>query len=97
VPVRAQVICIAETRTVRGVTWNLSESGIQVELPDFDVKRKTKVQLTFRLLTSGTIIDAHGAVVWRLNKRHGIKFRQLGEQSHNSVRHFIGQLQIEDQ
>jgi hypothetical protein len=87
VPIRAQVTCIADTRTFRGVTWNLSESGLQVDLPE--LKRKAIVHLTFRLPFSETIIDARGAVVWRSERRHGIKFKEMGEQSHESIRHFI--------
>ena len=87
VPIRAQVICIANTQTFRGVTWNLSESGIQVEIPD--LRKKAKIQLTFRLPVSETIIDVLGAVVWRSERRHGIKFKQVGEQSRESIRHFI--------
>jgi PilZ domain len=94
VPMRAQVICIADTLTLRGVTWNLSQNGIQVELPE--LKKKAKVQLTFRLPVSGTIIDALGAVVWRLERRHGIKFRQVGDQSQESIRRFIEQQQVRD-
>jgi c-di-GMP-binding flagellar brake protein YcgR len=94
VPMRAQVICIADVQTLRGVTWNLSECGIQVELPE--LQRKAKVQLTFRLPVSGTIIDALGAVVWRSERRHGIKFQQVGEQSQQSIRDFIGERQIRD-
>ena len=93
-PVRAQVICIVDTQTLRGVTWNLSQSGIQVEVPV--LKRKAKVQLTFRLPLSGTIIDALGALVWQSQQRHGIKFQQLGEQSQQSIRDFIGERQIRD-
>ena len=87
VPVRAQVTCMADTRTFRGVTWNLSESGVQVELPE--LKLRADVQLTFRLPHSETIIDALGTVVWHLEKRHGIRFTYMGEQSHDSLRHFI--------
>jgi len=87
VPIRAHVICIADTRTSRGVTWNLSESGIQVEVAE--LKRSAKVQLTFRLPISEAIIEVLGAVVWRSARRHGIKFKYLGEQSHDSIRHFI--------
>jgi PilZ domain-containing protein len=65
VPMRAQVICIADTHTLCGVTWNLSQKGIQVEVPA--LKRKAKLQLTFRLPLSGTIIDALGVAVWRQN------------------------------
>ena len=94
VPMRAQVICIVDKLTLRGVTWNLSQSGIQVELPELN--KKAKVQLTFRLPVSGTIIDALGAVVWRLERRHGIKFRKVGDQSRESIRRFIEQQQIRD-
>jgi hypothetical protein len=87
VPIRAHVICIADTRTLRGVTWNLSESGIQVEVAE--LKRSANVQLTFRLPPLETIIDAFGSVVWRSARRHGIKFKYMGEQSHDSIRHFI--------
>jgi hypothetical protein len=89
---RAQVICIADKLTLRGVTWNLSQSGIQVELSE--LKKRAKVQLTFRLPVSGTIIDALGVVVWRVERRHGIKFRQVGDQSQESIRRFIEQRQI---
>jgi hypothetical protein len=87
VPIRAQVTCIADTRTLRGVTRNLSQSGLQVEVPE--LKRKASVRLTFRLPLSGTIIDALGAVVWRSERRHGIKFKYMGDQSHESIQHFI--------
>ncbi len=87
VPVRAQVVCIVNTHTIRGVTCNLSQSGIQVEVPE--LKRKAHVQLSFRLPLSDTIIDALGAVVWRSKRRHGVEFKYMGEQSHDSIRHFI--------
>lgn len=86
-PIRAHVICIADTRTSRGVTRNLSESGVQVEVTE--LKRRANVQLTFRLPISETIIDVLGAVVWRSARRHGIKFKYMGEQSHDSIRNFI--------
>jgi hypothetical protein len=77
VSIRAQVTCIADTSTFRGVTWNLSESGLEVELTE--VKRKAIVHLTFRLPFSETITDVRGAVVWRSERRHGIKFKEMGE------------------
>ena len=87
VPIRAQVTCIAHTRTLRGVTRNLSQSGLQLEAPG--LRREASVRLTFRLPLSGTIIDALGAVVWQSDRRHGIKFKYMGEQSHESIQHFI--------
>ena len=87
VRIRAQVVCIVDSRTFRGVTFNLSQNGIQVEIPE--LKRNTNVQLAFRLPDSKVIIDALGVVVWCSARRHGIKFKNMGEQSHDSIRHFI--------
>jgi hypothetical protein len=87
VPIRAQVTCVVDTLTSRGVTRNISQSGIQVELPE--LKRKANVRLTFRLPLSGTIVDAVGTAVWRSERHHGIKFKYVGEQSLESIQHFI--------
>ena len=87
VPIRAQVTCVVDTLTSRGVTRNISQSGIQVELPE--LKRKANVRLTFRLPLSGTIVDAVGTAVWRSERHHGIKFKYMGEQSLESIQHFI--------
>jgi PilZ domain len=87
VPIRTQVTCIANTHTSRGVIWNMSEGGIQVQLPE--LRKKAKVHLTFRLPVSETIIDVLGTVAWRSDRRHGIKFKYLGKQSADSVRHFV--------
>jgi PilZ domain len=95
VPMRAQVICIADDRTLRGVTWNISQNGIQVEVPE--LPRKANVRLTFRLPLSDTMIDASGTVVWVLARKHGIKFKYMGEQSHDSMSHFIDEHQTGDQ
>lgn len=87
VPIRAQVNCIANSYTGRGVTRNISDEGIQVEIPELSTK--AKVHLTFRLPLSDAIIDAMGTVVWALGRRKGIRFNDVGEQSQRSIRHFI--------
>jgi len=94
VPIRSQLICIVDTLTLRGVTWNLSQGGIQVEVPD--LKEKANVQLTFRLPPLETIVDAYGTVVWHSDKRHGIEFKYMGEQSRESLRHFIKERNVKD-
>lgn len=94
VPIRAQVTCVAQMCTVRGVTRNLSESGIQVELPELG--RRENIQLTFRLPASDTIIDTFGSVVWHAENRQGIIFKQIGEQSRASIRNFAAEHKIED-
>jgi hypothetical protein len=72
---------------MRGVTRNLSETGMLVDVPE--LKKKAYVQLSFRLPRSEVIIDARGTVVWTLMRRHGIKFKHMGEQSRESIRQFI--------
>ena len=51
----AQVTCIVDTRTMRGVSRNLSRAGIRLE--GADLKIADSVQLTFRL-DSHAIVDA---------------------------------------
>jgi c-di-GMP-binding flagellar brake protein YcgR len=86
---RAQVICIVDYRTMRGVSWNLSQGGMQVEVSD--LKPKGTVQLSFRLPVSGVAVDAVGAVVWGDEKRHGIQFTYMGEQSQQSILQYIAE------
>ena len=87
VPIRSQVMCISDQRISRGVTWNISRSGIRIEVSELPTK--ANVQLTFRLPLSDTIIEARGAVVWASGRLHGIKFKRVGEQSDQSIQHFI--------
>ena len=87
VPMRAHVICIVDSRTIRGVSWNLSQGGMLVEVSD--LKPENAVQLSFRLPDSGVAIEAVGAVVWGGEKSHGIEFVNVGAQSQQSIRHYI--------
>lgn len=83
---RAHVICIVDTRTMRGVSRNLSQEGVQVEVPDLKVKEA--IQLSFRLPPSNLIVEAFGAVVWAAERRYGIRFTYVAEQSRKSIRQF---------
>jgi len=87
VSIKAHVICIVNSRTMRGISRNLSHGGMQVEVPD--LKMKDAVQLTFRLPISHALVDAVGAVVWAGDRRHGIRFNYIGEHSQQSIRQFI--------
>lgn len=87
VPIQALVTCIVDSRTMRGVSRNLSEGGMQVEMSG--LKPKEVVQLSFRLPVSGIAVDAVGAVIWRDARRHGIQFTYIGAQSQQSILQFI--------
>jgi c-di-GMP-binding flagellar brake protein YcgR len=87
VPMKAQVTCIIDSRTMRGVSWNLGEGGMQVEVSG--LQPKEAVQLSFRLPASGLAIDAVGVVIWGDEKRHGIRFTYIGAQSQQSIHEYI--------
>jgi len=87
VAMRAQVICIVDSETSRGVSWNLSQAGIQVEVST--LKSKGAIQLSFRLPVSGVAVDAVGSLVWQHNRRHGIRFTHVGAQSRRSILQYV--------
>ena len=72
---------------MRGVTWNLGEGGMQVEVSG--LKPKDAVRLSFRLPASGLAVDAGGVVIWGEEKRHGIQFTHIGAQSQQSIHQYI--------
>lgn len=87
VSMRAQVTCIVDSRTTRGVSWNLSQTGMQVE--EANLKPKEVVRLSFRLPVSGVAVEAVGTILWERNKRLGIRFTEIGVQSRRSISQYI--------
>jgi CheY-like chemotaxis protein len=91
VPLQTEVICIVGSRTLRGITWNLSQGGMQVEASD--LQSKDSVRLSFRLPVSGVSIDATGTVAWAREKRQGIQFTALSTSAQQSVRDYIAEVE----
>ena len=87
VSMRAQVICIVDSRTTCGVTWNLTRNGMQVE--NSSLKPKEVVRLSLRLPVSGVAIEAVGTVLREHNKRLGIRFTDVGVESRQSISQYI--------
>lgn len=87
VPIQAVVACTVGSRTLRGICWNLSQGGMQVEVAG--LRAADAVRLSFQLPTSGLTIDAAGIVVWGNEQRQGIQFTNVGAQSQESIRKFI--------
>src|SRR5258708_3211161 len=56
VPLQTEVVCQVGDRALRGVTWNLSRSGMQVEVGN--LQPKDTVRLSFRLPVSGLSLEA---------------------------------------
>ena len=90
-PIQADVTCTVGSRTFRGVSWNLSQGGMQVEVGG--LKPKDAVRLSFQLPVSGVTIDAAGIVVWANEKRQGIQFTNVSAQSQQSIRQFIAEVE----
>ena len=80
---RAQVTFIVDSQTTRGVSRNLSQTGVQVE--GGGLKEKDEVRLSFRLPLTRVAVDAIGSVVWEHDNRHGIRFTNVGQQSRKSI------------
>lgn len=90
-PLHTEVTCTVGTRTIRGVTWNLSQGGIQVEAGG--LQPKDTVRVAFELPVSGVRLEAIGTVVWVKENRQGIQFTNLSPQNEQSVRKFIAALE----
>jgi CheY-like chemotaxis protein len=91
VPLQTDVTCTAGSRTMRGMTWNLSQGGIQVEAGG--LQPGDAVQLSFRLPVSHTDVIVTGSVVWANDTRQGIRFTKVNEQSQQAIRGFISEVE----
>lgn len=91
VPIQADIACTVGSRILRGVSWNLSQGGMQVEVGD--LKPKDAVRLSFHLPVSGAVIDAAGIVVWANASRQGIQFTSVSPQSQQSIRQFMAEVE----
>jgi len=90
VPLRTDVTCVVGSRTMSGVSWNLSQGGIQVEVEN--LRLKDAVRLSFRLPVSGVAIEMVGTVVWGKDKRQGIQFTNVSAKNQESVRQFVSEV-----
>ena len=91
VPLRADVTCVVGSRTMNGVSWNLSHGGIQVEAGG--LRPKDAVRLSFRLPVSGIAIEAAGTVVWGDQKRQGIQFTNVSAKNQEAIRQFVSEVE----
>jgi CheY-like chemotaxis protein len=90
-PLQADITCVVGSRTMSGVTWNLSQGGIQVEVGG--LRPKDSVRLSFRLPISGVAIEAVGTVVWALEERQGVQFTSVNEDNQKCIRQFVSEVE----
>jgi CheY-like chemotaxis protein len=87
VPLQTEVTCEVGSRTVRGMTWNLSQGGVQVEAPN--LKSGDAVRISFRLPVSEVAIEAAGTVAWASENRQGIRFTNVNAKYQEAIRAFV--------
>jgi CheY-like chemotaxis protein len=91
VSLQTPVTCSGSSRTMQGVTWNVSSGGVQVEIGN--LQRGETVKLSFRLPRSGTVVDAIGVVAWTKDQRQGIQFTKTSAQSQQAIQEFIAEVE----
>jgi CheY-like chemotaxis protein len=87
VPLQTDVTCSLDSRSVRGITWNLSLGGMQVEMDG--LKTGEPVRITFQLPSSGVKIEAFGKVVWIKQDRQGIQFTKVTNQNQEEIQRYL--------
>jgi CheY-like chemotaxis protein len=91
VPLQAEVICIVGSRSIRGITWNLSQGGMQTKAAGLQVK--DTVRVSFQLPVSGVSVEAIGTVVWANETRQGIQFTNVTTPNQQSIRTYIAEVE----
>jgi CheY-like chemotaxis protein len=94
VPLQVAVACWVDSRQLHGLTWNLSQGGAQVDVTG--LRSGDSVRLSFRLPSSGVLVDASGSVVWANEKRQGIRFEHVTPKHEQAVRDFISAVEAEE-
>jgi CheY-like chemotaxis protein len=91
VPIQTEVTCTVGSRTIRGLTWNLSQGGMQVEAGGLEPK--DTVRVSFQLPVSGVLLEAVGTVVWAKETRQGIQFTNVSPKIEQSILEFISEVE----
>jgi CheY-like chemotaxis protein len=92
VPLQTEVRCDLDSKVVRGTIWNLSQGGIQVEASG--LQPRESLHVSFRLPTSGDLIEAFGVVIWATDLRQGIQFTKMSSQNAAAIRDYIAEVEI---
>jgi len=95
VPLRTEVVCEANGRTTRAMSWNISEGGILLEAAE--LRPGAEVKLSFSLPAAGVTIDATGVVV-RVDERQraGVQFAKVNPVGRTRIRDLVDQVAREN-
>jgi CheY-like chemotaxis protein len=87
VSLNSEVTCTVGEKILSGLTWNISQGGIQLEVAG--LKLGDTVWMSFIMPQSGTVIKAQGEVVWAQDNRQGLYFTEMSVESQETVRAHI--------
>lgn len=90
VPLQTKVTCLLGAKTLMGISWNISQGGIQVQVEGLNVG--DELRLSLNLPKSGVKLDANGVVVWANDDRQGIQFTKVAPKIQQEIHKFIEQV-----
>jgi CheY-like chemotaxis protein len=87
VNLNSEVTCKVGDRTLRGVTWNISQGGIQLEV--FGLQKGDQLEMSFLLPNPATIVQCEGVIVWQQEERQGAYFTSMSLEAQDEIRDFV--------
>jgi len=86
-PLNTGVTCTVGARTMRGLTWNISQGGIQLEVSG--LQKGDTLGMSFVLPDPATVIKAEGVIVWVQEERQGVYFTGMSLEAQERIRNFV--------
>jgi len=87
VALNIDVACRVGDKTLSGLTWNISQDGIQLEVVGLQLG--DTVRMSFILPQAATVIRAQGFVVWSEEGRCGLYFTEMGLEDQEAIRAYV--------
>ena len=87
VPLNTDVTCNVAEATLPGMTWNVSQGGIQLEVVGLELGDSAK--MSFVLPQPVISIKAEGVVVWAQEGRQGLYFTEMRVEYQEALRAYI--------
>jgi len=87
IPLNTKVTCTLGGSSLTGVTWNISQGGIQIEV--VGLKLGDTVRMSMFLPQPPASIKAEGLVVWAQEGRQGLYFTEMSVEDQEAVRAYI--------
>ena len=87
VPLNTDVTCTLAGKELNGLTWNISQGGIQLEVAGLNLG--DIVQMSFILPRPASVVKAQGLVVWELDSRQGLYFTEMSIQCQEMIRVYL--------